>query len=304
MLWLFVIISAYFIFAVNSLIDNYLLAGPPNPKSYAFYVGLLGGTVLILAPFVGFSIPSKTQIFLSLVAGSCYIIALFCLYTGLEYFEPSRIIPSIGGILPLFTFLLVFILSKGEAILAGKGILAFFLLIVGSVLISLEEKKRISLGSFKISLLSAFFFALTFVLSKYIYLNQPFWSGFIWMRIGGVLCALCFLLSTKFRREIFSEKLSFQQKTTPLFLANQGAGAVGFILQNFAISLAGLSYLPFINALQGVQYVFLFFLAIIFSRKFPLASEEKLTKRNLLQKIISIGIIGTGLAILAFSKSL
>jgi drug/metabolite transporter (DMT)-like permease len=299
-MWLIVIVSAYFIFAINSLIDNYLLAGPPNPKSYSFYVGLLGVLVLILAPFVGFSIPEESQILLNLSAGALYIIALFWLYTGLEYFEPSRVIPAIGGILPIFTFGLVYFLSGGKAMFGEKEIFAFLFLIVGSVLISLEREKKISFKSFKISAISAFFFTLAFVLSKYVYLQQPFWSGFIWMRIGGALCALCFLLSKEIRKEIFGRRFTLQKKSAPLFLLNQGAGAGAFILQNFAISLAGLVYLPFINALQGTQYVFLFLLALILSRRFPKLSEEKLTRKNLAQKVISIILIGLGLVILSF----
>ena len=300
MLWLPIIIFAYFIFAVTSLIDKYLLTGPPNPKSYAFYVGVLGISALVLVPFVGFSVPETSQILLALSAGAIFIFAFFWFYTGLENFEASKIVPAIGGILPLFTFGLVYLLSGRQEILGGKEIFAFFLLISGSVLIALERKRGITLGSLKVSVIAAFFFSLAFVFSKYVYLGQPFWSGFIWMRIGGFLAALCFLLTKAVREEIFLRKFTFQKKTGTLFLFNQGMGAGGFILQNFAIALVGLAYLPFINALQGIQYVFLFLIIIFLARKFPRIVEEKLTKKNILQKVISIALIGLGLIILYF----
>ena len=299
MLWLLVIIFAYLIFAVTSLIDNYLLAGPPNPKSYSFYIGVLGISVLVLAPFVGFSIPGTPQLLLALLTGVIYILALFWFFKGLEHFEPSRIVPAIGGILPLFTFTLVYFFSRGEAVLGVKELFAFALLILGSFLITFE-KKKISFQSLKISILAAFLFALVFVLSKYVYLEQSFWSGFIWMRIGGFLAALCFLLTKAVREELFLKKFTFQKKTGTLFLFNQGMGAGGFILQNFAITLAGLAFLPFINALQGIQYVFLFLIIVLLARKFPRIVEEKLTQKNILQKIISIALIGLGLIILYF----
>ncbi len=298
MLWLIVIISAYLIFAITSLIDNYLLAGPPNPKSYSFYVGMLGISVLVLAPLVGFSIPAQPQLLLALLAGVIYIFALFWFFTGLEHFEPSTIVPAIGGTLPLFTFSLVYLFSGGEAVLGIKEVFAFALLILGSFLITFKRKK-ISLGSLKISLMAAFLFALAFILTKYVYLEQSFWTGFIWMRIGGFLAALCFLFSGAVRKEVFLKKSTFQKKSGVLFLFNQGMGAGGFILQNFAIALAGLAFLPFINALQGVQYVFLFLIIIFLAKKLPQLVEEKLTKRNILQKVISIILIGLGLAVLA-----
>lgn len=299
MIWLTVIIFAYLIFAVTSLIDNYLLAGPPNPKSYSFYIGVLGISVLVLAPFVDLSIPAKPQLLLALLTGVIYILALFWFFMGLEHFEPSRIVPAIGGMLPLFTFTLVYFFSRGEAVLGVKELFAFALLILGSFLITFERKK-ISFQSLKISIMAAFLFALVFVLSKYVYLEQPFWSGFIWMRIGGFLAALCFLLTKAVREEIFLKKFTFQKKTGTLFLFNQGMGAGGFILQNFAIALAGLAFLPFLNALQGIQYVFLFLIIIFLARKFPRIVEEKLTQKNVLQKVISIALIGLGLIILYF----
>ena len=299
MLWLLVIILAYLILAVTALIDNYLLLGPPNPKSYAFYVGVLGIAVLILPPFEGFSVPPASQIILSILAGALFVLALFWYFTGLEYFEPSRIVPAVGGILPLFTFGLVYLFSKGGAVLGLKELFAFGLLVFGSILVTYEKKKKISFRSFKISVLAAALFALAFILTKYVYLSQPFWSGFIWMRIGGFLAALCFLFFREVRKEIFQRKFTFKKKTGALFLANQGMGAGGFILQNFAIALAGLAFLPFINALQGIQYVFLFLLIIFLTRRFPKISEEKFTKEIISQKIISIALIALGLFILA-----
>ena len=48
MLWLIAIISAYLLLAVVALIDRYLLAGKPDPKVYAFYVGLLSLLLLLV----------------------------------------------------------------------------------------------------------------------------------------------------------------------------------------------------------------------------------------------------------------
>ena len=297
-MWLPIIISAYFLFAIVALVDKGLLVGPPRPKSYVFYVGILGILVLVLAPFVGFSIPNPFQILLSFLAGAFFIFALFWLYTGLEYFEASRIIPAMGGILPLSTFGLVYLFSGGKEVLGIGEIFAFILLISGSILITLEKRKKVSRKSFLVSALAGFLFALCFVLTKYVYLAQPFWSGFIWIRIGAFLTALGFILFKEVREDIFLKRFTFQKKTGIIFLANQGLGAGASVLQNFAIAIAGLAYLSFINALQGIQYVFLFLIIIFLARKFPQILEERLTKKAITQKVISIGLIVSGLFIL------
>lgn len=292
MSWLIVIILSYFLFAVVSLVDRYLLIGPPNPKIYTFYVGVLGILALLLVPFVGFSVPGVYEIIFCLLVGAVYVFALFFLFSGLEQFEASRIIPGIGGFLPIFTLLLIYFFSEGRTVLNPLEILAFFFLVLGSVTISWQSSTKISFKSLGFSALIGLFLSLNFVLAKYVYLILPFWTGFIWIRVGTFLTSIFFLFTKQVRKELFSGVSAFSKKTGAFFLFNQAIGASAFILQNWAIALAGLVYLSVINALQGIQYVFLFFLTLLFLK-------EGLSKKVILQKITAILFIGIGLIILA-----
>ena len=301
MTWLSVTILSYLILAIVFLIDKYLLAGPiPNPKVFTFYVGTLGILVLLLVPFVGFYFPVTKQIILSILAGAIFIYANFWFYKALRLFETSRVVPAIGGMIPLFTFGLVYVFSSGKETLSFCEGAAFILLIIGAVLIVLEKEKFITKKSLQISALAAFLFSLSFVLTKYVYLAQPFWNGFIWIRIGGLLTAFCFFLffNEEIKAEISKGRKTFSQKTAGIFFANQSLGGGGVILQNWAIALAPLTYVAIINALQGVQYVFLLAVAVLFSFKFPKILKEEISRKILLQKIIAILLIGGGLALL------
>ena len=336
MLWFLVAISAYLILAVVFLVDKYLLTSSIlNPRVYAFYVGTLGILVLILAPFVGFFIPEKSQIALSLLAGAIFVYGLFWFYKTLQLFEPSRALPTIGGLTPLFTLGLIYLFSWGKETLSSKGVVAFTLLILGSILINIKVKENfvlfftsfkasvrerlINLKSLKFSVFTAFLLSLSFVLIKYVYLAQPFWNGFIWKSIGGFLMAACFFIFfPEIKKEIFknrvprsgmkveknakrssAERGKFPKKTTAIFVTNQAAGAGANILQNWAIALAPLAYVAIINALQGVQYVFLLIFTIFLSLKLPQIVKEEISRKIILQKIFAILLIATGLAILA-----
>ncbi len=291
MSWLLVTIIAYFLFAITALGDKYLLSGAPEPKVYSFYVGVLGGLILLLIPFVGFFIPGIYEIIFCLFTGVIYLIAIFSVFQGLEDFEASRIIPAIGGFLPIFTFLFVYIFSNGKEILGIKEIIALAFLVIGSILISYDPKKKFPFKSLKISALAALFLSLMFVLSKYVYLMLPFWTGFIWIRIGVLLSALFFLFSRVVRKDIFTKKSTFNKKTSIIFVINQGFGAGGAMLQGWGIALAPLALLPIINALQGIQYVFLFIFILIFFKLF----KEKISKEIIIQKLIAIAFIISGL---------
>lgn len=290
MSWLITILSAYLILAAVSLGDKYLLSGKPEPKVYSFYVGLLGSLAFLLIPFVDFSVPGFNQIVLSLISGAFSIFALYFLFSGLKKFEASRVIPAIGGLVPVFTFLLTFVFFKEEL----KDIPAFILFVLGSVLITYNKKAKIPLKSLLVSSVAAIFFASHFILSKHIYLEQSFWSGFILMRAGAIIVSFFLVFTKEVRKEIFLRKPSFDKKTGSFFLLNQGAGAGAFVLQHFAVYLAAPVYLPIIAALQGTQYVFLFIFTILLSFKAPWIIKEETGKGILFQKALAIFLIILG----------
>lgn len=302
MLWLITAVAAYFILAGVFLVDKHLLSSSiPNPKVYSFLVGILGILTLALIPFVNFQVPDIFQIVLSLSAGASFIYGIFWFYKGLKFFEPSRIVPAVGGILPIFTFLFVFFISGGKETLQSWVFFAFILSILGSILINYDSSKKFSSKSLFFSIIAAFFLALSFVLTKYVYLGQPFWSGFVWTKIGGVLMGSFFFFSSEVRKELFKKnKQGSSQKAGIIFLLNQGAGAIANILQNWSIALAPLAYVAVVNALQGTQYAFLLILAVFLSIKFPQILKEEVDRKAVLQKFIAILIISAGLAILAF----
>jgi len=307
MLWLIIAILSYLLLAVVSLVDKYLLKSAfLNPGSYAFYGGTLGGLILIIIPFVGFYIPQPKEIIIALLSGALFVCALFWLYKGLKDYEPSRIIPAIGGLIPLFTFGLIFLF--GEQVFLYKQIIAFFLLVFGSVFITIKNFREISFKSLRISAVAALFFSLFFVLSKYTYTYIGFWPGFMWIKIGGLIMAFCFLfLGKEVKQEIFGSFRSFKERDRMfgVLLLNEVTGGGANILQSWAIFLAPLTCVAIVNALQGIQYIFLLVLIVILSFFFPFWSKkigiiEEISPKVIFQKIFAILLIGAGLWLLTF----
>lgn len=304
MLWILITVLSYLLLAVTALLDRYLLAGPPEPKSYTFFINLPGLLALFLIPFVGFGQPSSPQIIYGLLAGAAAALASLFLYVGLEKFEASRVIPAIGGVLPLFTFLMVYFSSGGKTGLSSAAALAFLLLVFGSVLINLEIGKAISWSSLGLSLTAAFLFALSFFLAKNLYLALPFWPAFILMRVGGFLLSLAFLFDREARQKIFQKRFGFPGKTGIIFLANQGLGGTAMLLQNIVLLIVPLGYLSFVNALEATRYVFLLVLSVWLSLKFPGLFKEGVSGKIILQKSAAILVIVLGLSILIFSSKI
>ncbi len=115
--------------------------------------------------------------------------------------------------------------------------------------------------------------------------------------LGGGLGAASFLILPKIRKLIFSQK--FTQKMSGLFILGQIFGGVGVISLFYAIFLAKPVQVPLINALEGIRYAFLLLFVFVLAKKFPQLLKEEISKKVILQKIIAILLIGTGLMFLA-----
>src|SRR3989344_6880820 len=107
MTWLPLAIAGYFLLAIASIGDKFILTGPlPSPRAYAFFIGLLGAlTIPFFMPF-GFAVPHDIlTVIISLATGSLWIIALAVSFEAVRRVEISRVVPAIGAFVPIFTLL-------------------------------------------------------------------------------------------------------------------------------------------------------------------------------------------------------
>lgn len=294
-MWLPIVIFAYFLNAIAIVIDKFLLGKRiPEPVVYTFWIAALGLLAVVLLPF-GFALPDWQGWAIDFLAGFSFVAALLAMFTALKQTEASRVSPFIGGLSPIFVFLIAF-LFLGER-LAQREIWAFLFLLLGSFLISLDfgEVKKSGRRAFYFAFLAAFLFGLSYGLTKLVFNQQPFISGFVWIRVGAFVGALFLLLWPKARQAILHPPATAGE-TKGIFLFGQACGAGSFLLVNYAIALASVTL---VNVLQGVQYVFLLAMTIFISQKMPQLFREKTTKAIILQKIAAIVLIAAGLALIA-----
>ncbi len=319
-MWLIVAITSYFISAGVYVADKFLLSKQFHSSVvYAFYVGIwsiFNVILLFLSPWR----PNFSQLAVDLAAGALFLITLVFWYKALHQSEATRVVPIVGALTPIFSLLLS-ALFFGD-ILTATEFIAFFILIFGGILISIKQTKvsqikriikqlRYWLGHFTgeihaehrpmrrliiNSTLSAFLFACFYVLMKYIYSRQPFIGGFVWSRFGTFLAAVLILARPKWRQLIQARRQhASQPKHLAFFVFIRLAGALAFILLNWAISLGNVAL---VNALQGTQYLFLILLVLLISSQFPRILKEELGREVLVQKIIGVMLVSLGLWVL------
>lgn len=305
MSYLLIAIVAYSLIALNSALDKIILnKSVPHPVVYCFYMGVLSIFGVAFAPFGRFWINTE-QALLGLLVGAIFMVALFLLYRAVFSGEASRVGPMIGGLTPIFVSILSFFFL-GER-LDSFQLLAFVFLVAGGLLIAWNfesnsqteagEKKRQKVWQIiKMSLLASLVFGIYYVLLKHTYNHQNFVAGFVWTRLGSFLATFLLLIPSKNRQLI---RQSFGQShfgAGALVLFNKSLSGFSFAILNYAITIGSITI---INALQGVQYVFLLVWVLLFSKLYPKILKEGMDRKILTQKIAAIALIIVGLVLIA-----
>jgi drug/metabolite transporter (DMT)-like permease len=292
--WVLIASAAYLLFAFTGITDKFLVSKVvKQPIAYAFYTAITGPFSLVLAPF-GAKLLAWDVFLIALASGVCFIAFVYNSYAAIRASSVSRVVPIQGGLVPLFSFLFAYVIL-GER-LTNLQTLGFLFLVSGAVVISFrKENGKWTSSAFIYAAMSAFFLALSSVLTKYVFDNSNFVSGMVWTRIGFILPVPFMLLFKHNRQAIFDAPKEAGVKNVALYYSSRATGTVAGFLQNYAVSLGSVSV---VNALQGVQFVFLLILTSFFSIYFPKVLKEKISAEILLLKLSAIALISCGLYLL------
>jgi uncharacterized membrane protein len=293
-LWILTATGAYLLLALNGVADKFLLSkAVKSPVTYAFFTGITGPLVWVLAPF-GLKFLSLPDLLIAILAGVCFIVALVFLFRATQQTSASRISPIEGGLVPLFTLLFAYLILHEH--LTQHQLYAFVLLVLGAVLISIREENNHwhapALGN---AIVAAMLFAMSFTLEKHTYGVSNFVSGLVWTRVGFLVASLSFLIPPKNRKDIFQAPKKTSSGNKALYYGARVSGAFAGLLQHFSISIGSVTL---VNALQGTQFAFLLVVTSVLSKKFPKILKEKITPKIITQKIIAIVLVSIGLTFL------
>ena len=139
---------------------------------------------------------------------------------------------------------------------------------------------------------------LSVLLLKEGYTHTNFQSGIVWSRLGMTLGGLLLLLIPKFREQIFAQFRGFfhrgarARSTGALFVLNKTTAGIAALLISYATFLGSVS---FVQALSGMQYVFILLMMLPLSFRYPTIFGERLFFWDWFQKAMAVLIIGAGL---------
>lgn len=256
MSWFIIALIGYFVLALVSVSDKFILSEKlATPAIFVFYstAPLL---VLFLSLFFGIEIFSGMGLFWAVISGLSLVFGFWAMYRGFLGSEVSHAGPLLGAVMPFFVLIISFGFL-GE-VLSSNQLLACFLLICGSFLISFEKSAKHSgwhMG-FAWIILAGFMFAISHVTAKYLYDCYGFLPGLVWTRGMSGFFGLFLIMLPSVRTEIFGwfkkEKAKSKNKNKAWLISlNKTFGIIGVFLVQLAIAWGSVTI---VNAMAGVQF--------------------------------------------------
>lgn len=315
--WIIYAVIAQFFFAIVALIDKYIITSKvvPRPIVYAFYVSLFStsGILFFLVGFIdlpfgdlqlpqisNIALPSLPFIILSLVMGYSLVLGFFYLFKAFHDADASDVVPIFQSVIAVFSFILPFVFF--DEVLSRNFILGFIFLVVGTILVSRFRvtKKIVVLAGLAGVLFAINIFAFDIMANSSIFEFTSRDNALFWSRLGIGLAALSLLLLPNCCGGTTKDDAKHTARRKGFFIIFGNRilnGIAGFLIVT-AVALAGAGELSLINALGGLQFMFLLIFAIFFGDKTPYACGENCTPRERIQKFVSIAVILIGFILL------
>lgn len=308
-IWILLAVVAQFFNAIVSLIDKYIVTSKkalPEPFVYAFYTCVLSAAAIVIyffgvvpTPFEGVAFPSLYNVHfptlevlgLSILSAYTFFYALLSMFKALQQADASDVVPIIGAVTAIGSFMLARLFL--DAAFTPNFLLGVILLAVGMLLVS---HFRFSWTGALSSIYAGIFFALHYVVIKGLFNLTSFDDGFFWSRVGFVIFAVSLLLIPSYGKRIFAHSKATRKRIGLLVLLNKVIAGMASVLILKATELGDVSV---VQALGGLQYVFIFAFGVILGPHTPVAYGENVrSPKVLLHKAVFIAIIVLGLFVL------
>lgn len=298
MTWLYLLLIAHAINAIVFILAKYFVSGPiPDVRVYVFYESLGSLAYLILIPF-GVTLLPLPYLILNIGAGFIFSIALLFLYSAIKRRDVSGVAPAIGAMTAIFTLgLSVLFLNS---VFSATDIWAFVLLVLGTFAVSKFNIESYAAGKRSLKQLSSAIaasalLALFYVTIKMSYNEFGFLDPFFWTRVGMIAGAGFILVFLNKDKVLFS---AFKQSTSSLkfgFIGTKMLAGLAFLLIAVAAYLGDVAL---VNAMQGLQYVFLIIISFVLIKTHPRIIKEHYQSHSWLQKFFAIILVVGGLILL------
>lgn len=302
MSWFFIALIAPALYAVSNYIDKYLIDKylshdqfkKEDVGSLILFSSLFA---IVILPLIALFNPGVFNVnlvsALALIAnGIIIMIAIIFYLYAIEREEVSIVMPFFQ-LIPVFGYGLA-IAILGEYLSLGQ-IIASLIIVVAAMVLSVDltgEKIKLRGRVILFAGGSAFLYALTDVVFKKIAVADGFWLSAFWQYVGFLLTGIIIFVSVKtYRQDFLSVFKRSKKPVIGLNFFNEAVNIAADLVMRFSFLLAPITLVMVANVFQPL---FVFIYGVILTVFFPQIVTEKLSRKHLAQKIITIAIMMIG----------
>lgn len=290
--WFFLGMTATLLWSIAAIILKFVrVKYIKSPMVYLIITAPINLIGLFLLFFGKLQIPSTRNLLLIMAVGVIGITAYWLYIAAIQKEEISRVVTLYNAV-PLVTLVLATLFLK--EVLSIKDYIAFPLIIIGSILISIKrEEKRFTFSkSITLVFISVFLFGVQAIILKII-AKVDFISMLTlrWLTIF-IFLSILFSVSKEIRKRAKQDLKQLNKKGILLMYTAELLGMTGFVFSYLAIQRGPVSL---VSLIQGAESLFVIALAVLISIFIPKILKEEITKKTISLKIISALLIIAGL---------
>ncbi|MEY3783798.1 MAG: hypothetical protein RLZZ230_120 [Candidatus Parcubacteria bacterium] len=308
MSWILLATLGQFLNAIVAFFDKFIVSDEtmlPRPFVYAFYTCLFTGfwvVIYFLGYIPGFAelgipsfenvrTPTLEVVAMSFLTAYTFFIALVSMYDALKRSDASNAMPIIGSVSALSTFGMSYLFFDVQ--IHDNFIVGLVLLSVGTMLVAQTMPKvDVIVQVFH----SGLFFALHYITMKGLFMSVGFQDGFFWSRIGFVLFTLSLLLVPAYFDKVREQTKQTSKKAGLIVLTAKAlAGIAAFML----LKATDLGDVSVVQALGGLQYVFILLVSVVFAQWLPASATDRDTRPSVsFRRLLYVVVILIGFVVL------
>jgi len=300
MTWLHYALLAPFFWTLTNFIDKYSLHKFIRSSVDYLFFATITSWIFLFGIVIFFGLPTwSIWSLLGIGTGILLNYSYYFYINALKYTDTSQLIIFFQGI-PVVTVLLEFIFFRTQFGLVGLA--ALLLVVVGGLVMSLENIDVKSNGLFKLNkstgwiAVSVLMWSLVFLFAGKIMNYLDFWSYFFYENLGFAISGIILLLFKNSRNEIVSSLKEAKMEKYAWFAVNNFLDFLGQMSIKFALALS--ATVGAVTIAIQIQSVYGILIGLFFTLFFPLVLKEDLSRLSLLQKCFGAVFIFAGVYLL------
>lgn len=303
MTWLLASILPPLLWGMVNHIDKYLLSKAHHKSSVEVLMVYSTGFSVVLLPILFWFAKHELvlrldYIFIQILGGVLLATSIYFYLKALYKDEASVVVP-LFLLVPVFGYVLSYFFL-GER-LSMYQIVACFLILIGSLILSLEIKEelrfRLNHGVLFLMILSTLAQALQEILFKRETIENSFITSFFWLHIGILLFGSMMVLLKKGLLFEFIDSVKKDGKIiVGVNIVSELVSSAAYMIRNFALLLVPV---VIVMTLNGFQPAFVFVIGTVLTILTPRFVQEKIKLVHLMHKSFAIILMVIGAVLVA-----